>query len=180
MRQLSAATIRSVPASPYHYVPQKRRWWPLFAGLGAAGVSALVLLGPSQQPVEVQQRPLVHQFARSDGLSPMTARAKARAARAAHGSEVPAGVDAPAVDLFAMRLADTQAGSAVPATPAETAQAPQVRSNAAAVQAKAKRSRSSRYAARKSHRRDAFAYWGYGGGYSWGRYGYGGGRGGYF
>jgi hypothetical protein len=179
MRQLSAATIRSVPASPYHYVPQKRRWWPLFAGLGAAGVSALVLLGPSQQPVEVQQRPLVHQFARSDGLSPMTARAKARAARA-HELVTPAGVDAPAVDLFAMRLADAQASNAAPATPAETAQAPQVRSNTAVVQAKAKHSRSSRHASRKSHRRDAFAYWGYGGGYSWGRYGYGGGRGGYF
>jgi len=177
MRQLSAATTRFVPVSAYHYVPAKRRWWPLFAGLGAAGISALVLLGPSPQQSEpAQQKPLVHQFARSDGLSPMTARAKARAARA-HEVAGPSVGDGPAVDLFAMRLADAQAAASASPPPAETAQVTQVRASTTAVQAKAKRPRASRYAARKSHRRDAFAYWGYGGGYSWGRYGYGGGRG---
>jgi hypothetical protein len=178
MRQASAATVRSVPVSAYHYVPAKRRWWPFFAGLGAAGVCALVLLGPSQQPVESQPRPLVHQFARSDGLSPMTARAKARVARA-HESATAGGSDAPTVDLFAMRLADAQAANPAAAAPAESVQPSQVRTSTA-VPAKAKHSRASRHAARKSHRRDSFAYWGYGGGYSWGRYGYGGGRGGYF
>jgi hypothetical protein len=69
MRQLSAAATRPPSLSPHLYVALKRRWWPLFACLGAAGTCALALFGSSQQPTGTgsQQKPLAYSVARPDG-----------------------------------------------------------------------------------------------------------------
>jgi hypothetical protein len=171
VRSQSATSIRSIPISPYLYAPPRRRWWPLLAGIGAAGFTALMLLGASQPTAAPDQKPLVHTFARTDGLAPL-ARHRPRVVRA--GPDAPSVPDGPPVDLAAMR-AETEAAATKArgsATPADTAQV-----KTAAAPANAKRVQRVKQAAKKSRARDAYAYWGYQGGWS---YGYSGGRRGWY
>jgi hypothetical protein len=171
VRSQSATSIRSIPISPYLYAPPRRRWWPLLAGIGAAGFGALMLLGAWQPTAAPDQKPLVHTFARTDGLAPL-ARHRPRVVRA--GPDAPSVPDGPPVDLAAMR-AETEAAAAKARGSAAPADAAQVKT--AAVPANAKRVQRVKQAAKKSRARDAYAYWGYQGGWS---YGYSGGRRGWY
>jgi hypothetical protein len=169
VRLQSATSIRSIPISPYLYAPPRRRWWPLLAVIAVAGFGALMLFGASQPTAAPDQKPLVHTFARTDGLAPL-ARHRPRVVKA--GPDAPSVPDGPPVDLAAMRAemaaADEKArAAAAPAEQVKTAAAP----------ANAKRVQRVKHAAKKSRARDAYAYWGYQGG--WGGY-YGGGRRGWY
>jgi hypothetical protein len=192
MRQLSAASARPIPVSPYLYIPPKRRWWPLFACLGAGGVCALALLGSSQQHEGTgsTQKPLVYLFAKSDGLAPASRRSKPSIARSpsegVRAPEAPAVPDTVADDPPTERpetaMVNVQASSAPSATRTAMAEAAPTRTKANAGRSTVKRShtRVHRYAARKSQRQEVANYWRYGG-YSWGGYGYNGNRsGGWF
>src|SRR5262245_50348606 len=97
MRLLSSASTRPLPMSPHLYLPPKRRWWPLFACLGAAGVCALALFGSSEQPdaTGLRQTPLVHSFFKFRGFAGMSRHSKPAIAQSfSEGTRVP---DAPAL-----------------------------------------------------------------------------------
>ena len=183
MRQMSAAATRPLSLSPYLYVPSKRRWWPLFACLGAAGICTLALFGSSQQPTGTgsQQKPLAYSVARLDG--------SARTRRPVK----PAGAHGPSESTHQLPPVPNNIGGEDPTTPPpETVMAPggnavavpargtavnvPARTKANAVHLTAKHSKPvRRYAARKSHRQVAANYWRYGG-YLWGWYGFTGNR----
>ena len=179
MRRVSAASTTPLPVSPHLYLPPKRRWWPLFAWLWAAGICGLALFGSSQQleGTGSQGKPLAHlfvrsNFVRSNELAPANRPVKPAVARgpsqSTHAPEVGAvqniaGDDLPVVNIKTVSTTKTRMPVAAPA-----------RTKAYTVHVTAKHSKPvRRYAARKSHRQVVANDWHYGG-YSWGRYGFNG------
>jgi hypothetical protein len=146
----STSSRRPVTLSPYrygHYSPARKRWWPLFALLGAVGACVLALLPSPQQSDDARstQKPLVYSVIGSGALANAKPVVKELTPAPVILKE---SVDDPPVASDATALTGTK-----------------VRHSS--------RSRASahRYAhaARKSHRREVVSYGRYGG-YSWGRY----------
>jgi hypothetical protein len=179
MRQLSAVAKTPSSLSPYLYVPSKRRWWPLFVCLGAAGIFALALFGSSQQPTGAgsQQRPLAYSVVRPDG-STRTRRPVKPAG--AHGPSetthqlppVPNNIGGEDTTMPPPETAIAPGGNAVAVPTRGNAMNAPARTKTHVAHLTAKHSKPvQRYAARNSHRQVAANYWRYGG-YSWGWYGF--------
>ena len=74
MRALSTSSRGPVTLLPYrygHYRPAKKRWWPLFALLGALGACVLAMLPTPQQSDDARstQKPLVYSVIGSGALA---------------------------------------------------------------------------------------------------------------
>ena len=148
MRALSISSRSPVTLSPYrygHYSPAKKRWWPLFAVLGAGGACVLALLPPPQQSDDARstQKPLVYSVIGSAAL-----------ANAKPAVKEPA----PAPVILKEPVDDPPVASDATALTGTKTRHSSARSHASA----------HRYAhvARKSHRREVLSYGRYGG-YSW-------------
>jgi hypothetical protein len=153
MRGLSTSSTRPNALSPYlygRYRPPKQRWWPLFACLGVGGMLALALL--PQPPDGTQSRPLVYSAVGSSVL----AAAKPAIKEVAQVPRVP---DEAADDSTTARVAET--------TP--------TRGKTTSRHSSKRRASGHRYAAKKSHHREAFGYARYGA-YPRARYGFNSGR----
>ena len=151
MRALSTSSRGPVTLSPYrygHYSPAKKRWWPLFALLGAGGACVLALLPAPQQSDDARstQKSFVYSVIGSGAL-----------ANAKPAVKEPA----PAPVILNEPTDDPPL--------ARDATAP-TRTNTRHLSSKPRAS-AHRYAARKSHRQEVLSYGRYGG-YSWGRYGF--------
>jgi hypothetical protein len=147
--ELRLMRVLSTPSTAYRYglySPQKRRWWPLFAWLGAGGVCVLALLPPQQSDgARSTQKPLVYSVIRPNAL--VTAKPPVK-----EPADAPTVLDEPADD-----------------PPVASAAAAPTRTNTRHSSTKPRAS-AHRYLARKSHRQEVLSYERYGG-YSWGRYG---------
>ena len=150
MRALSTSSRGPVTLLPYrygHYRPAKKRWWPLFALLGAVGACVLAMLPTPQQSDDARstQKPLVYSVIGSGALANAKPAVKEPA-------PAPVILNEPTDDQPLARDATAPTGT-------------KIRHSSRS------RASSHRYAhaARKSPRREVLSYGRYGG-YSWGRY----------
>ena len=149
LRALSTSSRGPVTLLPYrygHYRPAKKRWWPLFALLGAGGACVLALLPtPQQSDDRSTQKSLVYSVIGSGALANAKPAVKEPA-------PAPVILNEPADDPPLARDATAPTGT-------------KIRHSSRS------RASSHRYAhaARKSPRREVLSYGRYGG-YSWGRY----------
>ena len=149
LRALSTSSRGPVTLLPYrygHYRPAKKRWWPLFALLGAGGACVLALLPtPQQSDDRSTQKSLVYSVIGSGALANANPAVKEPA-------PAPVILNEPTDDPPLARDATAPTGT-------------KIRHSSRS------RASSHRYAhaARKSPRREVLSYGRYGG-YSWGRY----------